>query len=107
MGCMEENNRNDFERHERHNKHEDEGSCSRFFPDDIEELLRKLVCECVIITLKSGCKEKVRIECVSGDLLVAKEDGNLKFIDIDCICSVTASRETVLDAIISPFDCHD
>ncbi len=101
MGCMEEENRSNFGRHT------EEGSCSRFFPDNIEELLRKLVCECVIITLKNGCKEKVRIECVSGGLLVAKEEGNLKFIDMGCICSVTASRETVLDAIISPFDCHD
>lgn len=94
MGCGEENNANI-------------GGCSRFFPDNIEELLRKLVCECVVLMYKNGCKERVRIECISGDLLVAKEEGNLKFIKIDCICSVTASRETVLDAIISPFDCRD
>jgi len=98
MGCGEENNYNG-------NGNGNNGSCSRFFPDTIEELLRKLVCECVVITLKNGCKEKVRIECVSGNLLVGKEENNLKFIDICCICSVTASRETVLDAIISPFDC--
>ncbi len=93
MGCGEEN------------RNENVGSCSRFFPDNIEELLRKLVCECVVLTYRNGNKERVKIECISGDLLVAKDEGNLKFIDIDCICSVTASRETVLDAIISPFDC--
>ena len=97
MGCGEENNYN--------GNNGNNGGCSRFFPDTIEELLRKLVCECVVITLRNGCKEKVKIECISGNLLVAKEENNLKFIDIDCICSITASRETVLDAIISPFDC--
>lgn len=97
MGCGEENNYN--------GNNGNNGGCSRFFPDTIEELLRKLVCECVVITLRNGCKEKVKIECISGDLLVAKEEGNLKFINIDCICSICASRETVLDAIISPFDC--
>ena len=100
MGCGEENICNG-----NNNGNGNNGSCSRFFPDTIEELLRKLVCECVVITLKNGCKEKVRIECVSGNLLVAKEEGNLKFIDIDHITAVTAARETVLDAIISPFDC--
>lgn len=98
MGCGEENNCNG-------NGNGNNGGCSRFFPDTIEELLRKLVCECVIVTLRNGNKEKVRIECISGKLLVAKEENNLKFIDINCICSVAASRETVLDAIISPFDC--
>ena len=94
MGCGEENNNGN-----------NGGSCSRFFPDTIEELLRKLVCECVVVTLRNGTKEKVRIECISGNLLVGKEENNLKFIDLCCICSVAASRETVLDAIISPFDC--
>ena len=81
------------------------GNCSRFFPDNIEELLRKLVCECVVLTYRNGNKERVKIECISGDLLVAKEEGNLKFIDMNNITAVSASRETVLDAIISPFDC--
>lgn len=98
MGCCEENGNGN-------GNGNNTGNCSRFFPNTIEELLRKLVCECVVITLRNGCKEKVKIECISGDLLVAREECNLKFIDIDCICSVAASREAVLDAIISPFDC--
>ena len=33
------------------------------------------------------------------------EENNLKFVDIEEIVAVTASRETVLNSIISPFDC--
>ena len=99
MACGEENGNGNG------NRNNAVGSCSRFFPDNIEELLRKLVCECVVLTYRNGNKERVKIECISGDLLVAKDEGNLKFIDMGCICGVSASRETVLDAIISPFDC--
>lgn len=95
MGCCGEEN----------NGNATLSNCSRFFPDNIEEILRKLVCECVVLTLRCGNKEKVKIECISGDLLVAREEGNLKFIKIDCICGVCASRDTVLNAIISPFNC--
>ena len=31
--------------------------------NNIEELLRKLVCECVVLQYVNGCKEKVKIEC--------------------------------------------
>jgi len=81
------------------------GNCARFFPDNIEELLRKLVCQCVVLTYRNGNKERVKIECISGDLLVTKDEGNIKCIDIDSIIAVSASRETILDAVISPFDC--
>lgn len=78
------------------------GECAKFFPDSIKELLKKLAKECVIITYKGGHKEKVRIECVSGNLLVAKEGGCLfRFIDIDCICAVTAECYDVLEGILN------
>ena len=76
--------------------------CSRFFPQTIKGALARLVCECVVITLRNGCKEKVRIECISGNLLVAKEGGCLfRFIDIDCICAVTAECYDVLEGILN------
>ena len=77
-----------------------ECDCSRFFPDNIEELLCKLVCEHVVLTLKNGGKERVKIECVSGHLLVVKDECNFRFINIDCICSVAVSCDTILNAII-------
>ena len=77
-----------------------ECDCSRFFPDNIEELLCKLVCEHVVLTFKNGGKERVKIECVSGHLLVVKDECNFRFINIDCICSVAVSCDTILNAII-------
>lgn len=77
-----------------------ECDCSRFFPDNIEELLCKLVCEHVVLTFKNGGKERVKIECVSGHLLVVKDECNFRFINIDCICSVAVSCDTMLNAII-------
>ena len=53
-----------------------ECDCSRFFPDNIEELLCKLVCEHVVLTFKNGGKERVKIECGSGHLLVVKDECN-------------------------------
>lgn len=91
------------ERVERKRPHE--GDCAGFFPDDIKGLLKKLVCETVMLTYKNCCKEKVKIECISGDLLVAKEDGMYKFINIDCICAVSVCCEVILNRIISPFGC--
>ena len=77
-----------------------ECDCSRFFPDNIEGLLCKLVCEHVVLTFKNGGKERVKIECVSGHLLVVKDECNFRFINIDCICSVAVSCDTILNAII-------
>ena len=77
-----------------------ECDCSRFFPDNIEELLCKLVCEHVVLTFKNGGKERVKIECVSGHLLVVKDECNFRFINIYCICSVAVSCDTILNAII-------
>ena len=91
MGCEE---------HEKYDGYDKKGECSRFFPDNIEELLRKLVCEHVVLTYKNGGKERVKIECVSGCLLVVKDDCNFRFINIDCICSVAVSCDTILNAIL-------
>ena len=77
-----------------------ECDCSRFFPDNIDQLLCKLVCEHVVLTFKNGGKERVKIECVSGHLLVVKDECNFRFINIDCICSVAVSCDTILNAII-------
>ena len=114
MGYMEKEDYNDFKeydckeekKHACKEEHEHkncgkQGECAKFFPDSIKELLKKLAKECVIITYKGGNKEKVRIECVSGKLLVAKEGGCLfRFIDIDCICGVTAQCYDVLEGIL-------
>ena len=76
------------------------GECSRFFPDNIKELLKRLVCEWVVITYVNGCKERVRIECVTCDLLVVREQNTFRFINIDCICSVAANSDTILDSLL-------
>lgn len=77
-----------------------EGRCSDFFPDTLKELLKELACEWVVITFKNGCKEKVKIECVTHDLLVVREQNTFRFINIDCICSVNANSDTILDALL-------
>lgn len=77
-----------------------ECDCARFFPDNIKELLCKLVCEHVVLTYKNGGKERVKIECISDCLLVVKDECNFRFINIDCICSVAVSCDTILNAII-------
>jgi len=76
------------------------GECSRFFPDNIKELLKRLVCDWVILTYVNGCKEKVKIECVTDDLLVVREQNTFRFINIDCICSVAANSDTILDSLL-------
>ena len=97
MGCEEHEK---YESYDMKDKCMKKGECSRFFPDSIEELLRELVCEHVVLTYKNGGKERVKIECVSGCLLVVKDDCNFRFINIDCICSVAVSCDTILNSII-------
>jgi hypothetical protein len=86
MGCMDNEGR--------------EGMCAKFFPDDIKDLLKRLACECVIITFENGTREKVKIECVSGDLLVVKEQNMFRFINIECICSVLVNCDTILENLL-------
>ena len=104
MGCCGDNGYDN-----NYHEHDHEGECAAFFPDDIKGLLKKLACEHVVLTFRNNCnKERVRIERVSGDLLVVREDGNFRFINIDCICSVAVRCETILESVIKPFgNCHN
>lgn len=99
MSCM--NGCNGIENdNERNNGRNNGAECSRFFPRTIKGALERLVCECVILTFVNGCKEKVRIECITDDLVVVKENNCFRFISIDCICGVTASADTILDSLL-------
>lgn len=93
MSCMENGN---FE-----GARNEEGKCSRLFPDTIKELLKELACEWVVLTFKNGCKERVKIECVTCELLVVREQNTFRFINIDCICSVAANSDTILDSLLN------
>ena len=94
MSCMENGCGNN----------ENNGECARFFPDNIKELLKELVCDTVVIIFKNGTKERVRIECVSGNLLVVRDQGVFRLIDIDCICQVCVNAETILNSLIGHCD---
>lgn len=74
--------------------------CSRFFPQTIRETLARLVCENVVLTYVNGNRERVRIECITDDLVVVRENNCFRFISIDCICGVTASAENILDSFL-------
>lgn len=79
-------------------------SMFRRIPSTIRELL-KLLCEreVTIILDAEEEPEKVEIEAVVGDLLVAEtEDHKFKFVDIRCICAVIVDREELLEAIFGP-----
>ena len=74
--------------------------CSRFFPQTIKGALARLVCECVVLQYVNGTREKVKIECITDDLVVVRENNCFRFISIDCICAVTASAENILDSFL-------
>ena len=74
--------------------------CSNFFPQTIRAALSRLVCECVILQYVNGTKERVRIECLTDDLVVVRENNCFRFISIDCISAVTASAENILDSFL-------
>ena len=78
--------------------------CSRFFPRTVRGVLARLVCECVVLQYVNGTKERVRIECITDDLVVVRENNCFRFISMDCICSVTASGETILDSLLGNCD---
>ena len=48
--------------------------CSRFFPRTVRGVLARLVCECVVLQYVNGTKERVRIECITDDLVVVREN---------------------------------
>jgi hypothetical protein len=65
-----------------------------WLPKNIADILKLLVEEEVIIVLESGIDEKVEIEAVIGDLLIAEEEDHLiKFVDIKAINEVILKRE--------------
>lgn len=70
-------------------------------PGSIKELLKLLEEECVTIILESGEEEKVEVEAVVGNLLVATTNkDDFKFVDIDCICAVIVDCEDILENIL-------
>ena len=70
-------------------------------PGTIRELLKRLVERWVTIILDAeGGPERVEIEAVVGDLLVAETvNHKFKFVDIKCICAVIVDREELLESI--------
>ena len=99
MSCMNCNG-NDYENGNVNGNNMGGAECSRFFPKTIRGVLARLVCECVVLQYVNGCKEKVRIECITDDLVVVRENNCFRFISIDCICAVTASAENILDSFL-------
>lgn len=73
---------------------------TQYIPDKICGILKKLEGERVIIILKSGDKELVKVVAVIGNLLVSTVDRRFKFVDCDCICAVIAD---CLDVISDKF----
>lgn len=74
-------------------------------PTSIRDILKSLVDEDVTIVLKSGKCEDVEILGVRGNLLIASPNGDIKFVDIDCICEVIADPEDVLEGLFQDNHC--
>jgi hypothetical protein len=64
-----------------------------WLPKNIGDILKLLVEEKVVIALESGIDEEVEVEAVIGDLLIAKEDELIKFVDINAINEVILKKE--------------
>ncbi len=85
-------------------------SFCRNTPSSIRELL-KLLADVdedveVKLILKSGEKECVTVQAVSGNLLVATiYEEDVKFIDIDCICAVIVDCKDVLESLFRSKRC--
>lgn len=68
----------------------------KWLPVNLADILKLLVEEKVIIVLRSGIEEKVEVEAVIGNLLIAEEEedcDNIKFVDIDSIDEVIIKKE--------------
>jgi hypothetical protein len=74
----------------------------RVIPETIRELLKRLVEQCVTIILDAEEEpERVEVEAVVGDLLVAETvDHKFKFVDIRCICAVIVDREALIEGLL-------
>ncbi len=70
-------------------------------PETLCGVLEKLKGEKVILNLRSGDKEQVKIVDVVGNVLIATTDRRFKFVSCDCICAVIAD---CLDVISARFD---
>jgi len=73
---------------------------TQYIPNTICGILKKLEGERVIIILKSGDKELVKIVAVQGNILITTTDKKFIFVDCDCICAVLAD---CLDVISDKF----
>ncbi len=74
-------------------------------PRNIKDILKSLIDEDVIIVLKSGKCEEVTILGVEGNLLIASPNGDIKFVDIDCICEVIADPADVIEGLFKERCC--
>ncbi|HOQ16012.1 MAG TPA: hypothetical protein PLL17_00895 [Defluviitaleaceae bacterium] len=83
----------------------DKGRNSATLPANIRELLKGLIDEEVIIVLKSGKYEEVEVLAVERNSLIARYDGKIKFVDIDCICEVLTDPEDFIEAIFKGDKC--
>lgn len=79
---------------------------NRTLPTNIKDVLKTLVDEDAVIVLKSGKCEDVEILGVRGDLLVASPNGDIKFVDIDCICEVIADPEDFVKGLFENDKCR-
>lgn len=79
---------------------------SSSLPTNIKNLLDALVGKPACIVLKTGTREPVRVDAVSGDLLICTSRSacggcpNIRFINIGCICGVIVSCPTALSAVV-------
>lgn len=81
----------------------------KFIPGSIRQLLKRLIEREITIVLDAETPpEKVEVEAVVGDLLVAEtEDRRIKFVDINCICEIIIDREELLESIFHQGCCEN
>ncbi len=97
MGCMENNNVGGVENNERRCHH----GRPNFFPDTIKELLEKLECDWVVLGYINGNREKVKVEAVTDDLVIVREQNTFRCINMGCICSVCVNSDTILSSLLN------
>ena len=64
------------------------GCTTSAVPESIRDILRRLKGRRVVIVIKGCCRENVQILDVTGELLVCRFCGAIKFVRIECICEV-------------------
>lgn len=95
----------EFDRRRKGCDHDRGGNAN--LPANIRELLKGLIDEEVIIVLKSGKYEEVEVLAVERNSLIARYNGKIKFVDIDCICEVLADPEDFIEAIFDKCRCNN